>query len=282
MLAAPLALTGQTTYSSSQSDAQSAQAPVSERTQAVNIVPKKKPAPVKPLSRIAVSVGVSDMGGNVQLATNLNRYLNVRAIGNYFDYSDNNIAISGYTANGTAKMATGGASVDFYPFPGHGFRLSPGVLFYNKNAVNAGVVVNGGTKITLNGTPYYSSTTNPITGAGGVNLHDQNPAFTATIGWGNMIPRSGGHWAFPFEIGVALVGAPKVNLAFTSGQACNSPNQSDPNTVCVDVSGVSADPVFVDNLNLQIQKYTQDLEMLKFYPILSFGVSYNFRIRHEY
>ncbi len=291
-LTVPLALPAQTTFPPTiQTEGPpepvrltppSAPAPVAPRVMPVNMLPKKKPPKLAPLSRLAVSVGISDMGGNVQVATNLDRYINLRATGNYFDYTANNISISGYTANGTAKMATGGASVDFYPFPNHGFRLSPGVLFYNKNALSANVTVTGGTKITLNGTDYYSSTTNPIVGAGTVNLHNQNPAFTMTTGWGNMISRTGGHWSFPFELGVALVGAPQVNLGFTSGQACNSPNPSTPGTVCVDVSGPTADPVFVNNLNSQIAKYDQDINMLKYYPILSFGVSYNFAIRRTY
>jgi hypothetical protein len=40
-----------------------------------------------PFSRIGLSVGISAMGVNLQAATNVNRYINVRGTGNYFSYT---------------------------------------------------------------------------------------------------------------------------------------------------------------------------------------------------
>ena len=247
--------------------------PPAKRVLPAAIVPKKKKMiePPKPLSRLAFGGGISAMGGNMQVATNLNRFMNVRGTGNYLQYTVNNINVSGFNVVGKLNMATGGAGVDFYPFPMHGFRLRPGVLFHNENEVSANVTVAGGTKLTLNGVDYYSSSTNPITGFGNVGLHTQNPAFTMTTGWGNMIGHKGGHWAFPFEIGAAFTGAPAVNMALTSGQACDLNGLN-----CVDVS---TDPTVNANLQAQVAKYQKDLDPLKYYPIISFGVSYNFRIR---
>ena len=56
----------------------------------------------------------------------------------------------------------------------------------------------------------------------GLNTH--KPAFTMTTGWGNMIPRRGGHWSVPFEIGAAFTGAPSLNVLL-SGVGCT--NQAD-------------------------------------------------------
>ena len=137
MLAVPFALTAQTTYSSSQTEAQSTPIPASQRVPAVNILPKKKAPPIKPLSRIALGIGVSPLGAQAQIATNLSRHFNVRGTGNIFQYDINNISTNGFNVNAHLNLSSAGASLDIYPFPSHGLRFSPGVLFYNRNAASA-------------------------------------------------------------------------------------------------------------------------------------------------
>jgi hypothetical protein len=46
-----------------------------------------------------------------------------------------------------------------------------------------------------------------------------------------MIPRKGGHWSFPFELGAAFTGSPSLNVGLT-GWACIDQAQ----TECSDVS----------------------------------------------
>lgn len=224
-----------------------------------------------PLSHLAFGGGISPLGVNLQAAINLNRYMNFRGVGNVFNYSVNNISTNGLNINGKLNFATAGASVDFYPFPNHGLRLSPGALFYNQNAINANVTVAGGTSFSLNGIKYYASSSNPIVGTGGLGLNSRNPAFSMTAGWGNMVRRRGGHWSFPFEIGAAFVGAPTINMALTSGQACDAQGLN-----CV---SVATDPNVQANLQAQIQKYQSDISPFQYYPIINFGAAYSFRIR---
>jgi len=232
---------------------------------------KNPPAPIKPFSRIAVEAGVSSLGVNLQVATNLDKHINLRAIGNVLQYNVNNISTNGFNVDAKLNLATAGASVDYYPFASHGFRLSPGVLFLNRNAASAAFSVAGGTSFTLDNYTYYASTSNPVKGSGNLALHTQNPAFTVTTGWGNAIPRKGGHFSFPVEIGVAFIGAPALNIALTSGQVCDAKGQN-----CVDVA---TDQDVQTNLQAQIAKYKSDLDPLKTYPIASFGVAYNFHLR---
>ena len=233
---------------------------------------KSSSVTVKPLSRVALSGGVSLMGVNMQAATNLNRYLNVRGTGNFLNYTVNNISTNGFNVNAKLNFATAGASLDLYPFPNHGFRLSPGALFYNQNLVSANVSVANGTRLTLGNQAYYSLPSNPITGTGSVALNTQNPAFTITTGWGNMIPRNGGHWSFPFEIGAAIVDTPTIKLSII-GTGCGDP------TIPATCVNMATNATAQQNLAAQITKYQNDLEPLKVYPILSFGLAYNFRIR---
>lgn len=229
------------------------------------------PATPGPFSRLAFGGGISPLGINLQAAVNANRYINLRAIGNVFNYSVNNFATSGMNLNGKLNFATAGASVDFYPFPNHGFRVSPGTLFYNQNTLTADLTVAGGTSFTLNNVTYYASGTNPITGNGSLGLNTQNPAFTITTGWGNMAPRNNRHWSFPFEIGAAMIGAPSVNVALTGGQACDAQGLN-----CVDVA---TDPNVQANLQAQVAKYRNDVNSFRFLPILTFGTAYSFNIR---
>jgi hypothetical protein len=226
-----------------------------------------------PFSRLAFGAGISAMGINMQAAVNANRCMNLRAVGNFFNYTVNNISVSGLQMSGKLNMASAGASIDFYPFPNHGFRLSPGALFYNQNALSATVMAPGGTSFTLDGFTYYSSEANPVTGSGNLGLNTQKPAFTMTSGWGNMISRRGGHLSFPIEIGAAFIGSPSVKMALTSGQVCANPQGTE---ACYNVVGNAQ---INSNLQAQVAKYQNDLNPLRIYPIFSCGVAYNLSLR---
>ena len=232
---------------------------------------KKTAAAPKPLSRIAFGVGFSPLGVNMTAATNLNKYMNVRGTGNVFKYTASNISTNGFNVDANIDLASAGVSLDLYPFPNHGLRISPGVLFRNTNNASATFTVQPGTSFTLDDYTYYASKTNPVKGIGSFGLHTQNPAPTITAGWGNVIPRSGKHLSFPFEVGVAFIGAPAIDVELNSGQVCNAQGLN-----CVNVA---TDQDVQTNLKAQVAKYKSDLDPLRTYPIVSFGVAYNFKIR---
>lgn len=276
LLAVPVALEAQTTMPPAELQNPSLSPtpgarPAARQSQTALTHAKKSPKTIKPFSRIGVSGGIGTMGINMQVATNVNKYMNVRGIGNYFNYTMTNQTIDSYTVNGKINFATGGVAVDFYPFPFHGLRLSPGVMFYNDNSAAASVQVAAHTKLSLNDVDYYSSAANPITGNGSVLLNTRKPTPTVTLGWGNLINRRGGHWSFPLELGAAMMDTPGINVALTGGQACDGNGAN-----CVNVA---TDPTVQSNLTAQINKYKNNLSSYQFYPILSFGIGYNFRIR---
>ncbi len=240
---------------------------------------RRSGAPAKPLSRVSLGVGISPLGIGMQISTNLNQHFNLRGTGNIFNYSTD-FTTNGINANAKLSLASAGAAVDIYPFH-TGFRLSPGVLFLNHNQLTATAAVAAGTSFTLNNQTYYSANTNaatgatPVNGAGTLNLNTTKPAFTITTGWGNTIQRKG-HWSFPVEVGVALIGKPSLNVNL-GGWACYDQAQ----TICTDISS-KTNPIAIqiqNNLTTQVAKWTSDLEPLKTYPIVSFGVAYSFRIR---
>ena len=236
---------------------------------------QQHPATIAPFSRIALGGGISTMGINMQAAVNANRYMNIRGVGNFFNYSLNNLTVSGFSANGTVNLATAGVSLDIYPFPNHGFRVSPGALFYNQNHVAALGVAPAGTSVTIDGTKYYSETSDPLTASGSLLLNPRKQAFTMTTGWGNLISRRGGHWSLPVEVGAAFVGAPTLTVVAT-GSACLDQAQ----TMCSSITGSNSIATqFQSNLSAQIAKWNNDLNPLRFYPIVNFGIAYNFGIR---
>lgn len=233
-----------------------------------------------PFSRVAVGGGISTLGPGVQITTNLAEHLNLRVSGNGFHYGTT-FSTNGFNANAKLNMASAGVSADIYPFH-KGFRISPGIMVLNNNKVSATSVAAGGTSFTLNDATYYSANANSATGAtplhadGSLRLNTRKPAFTITTGWGNTIPRNGGHWSFPAEVGVAFIGSPAVKVAL-SGWACQDQAQ----TECSDVNSTS-DTTAQDvqsNLAVQIAKWKSDLDALKTYPVLTFGVAYSFPAR---
>jgi hypothetical protein len=274
-LAATFTLFGQSADTSSSQPPQNSAAGMqdsaapSDRAAVFNKLPNNQ---LKPFSRVAFGGGISLMGVNLQMAINANRYLNLRGAGNVFNYTVSNISTNGFNVGGKVNFATAGASLDYYPFPAHGFRLSPGVIFYNQNEITASGVVAGGTKVTLNDQDYLSEAGAPLSVNANLGLNARKQAFTATIGWGNMIPRKGGHWSFPFELGGAFTGVPTLNMSL-SGFACPT---SDGATCEAPYVDMSTNTTAQANLSAQIAKYKNDLNPLQVYPIFSFGVSYAF------
>ncbi len=234
---------------------------------AVRQMPASALTPPRPFSRFAFSGEASTLGVRLQTAAYLDPHLNLRASGSILGFSDT-ISTNGFQVDTKLHLSSAGMSLDYFPFPAHGWRISPGLLFYNANGADMTFTALPGTSFSLNNYTYYSSSSDPVKGIGGVGLHSHNPAFTITTGWGNMV-RPKGHFSFPVEVGVALIGAPTFNMALTSGQVCDANGQN-----CVNVA---TDPDVQANLQAQVSKYRKDIEPLKTYPVVSFGVAYTFR-----
>lgn len=220
----------------------------------------------RPFSHVAMGANFGTQGAGLQAVTTLSRKLNLRADASFFDYALST-SQNGINYNGNLNMRDARASLDFFPFGG-GFRLSGGIAAYNKVNLGATATVATGQTITLNDTDYYSNPNNdPLHGTGSF-AYGRKYAPTATIGWGNAIPRSGRHLAFPVEIGAAFTGTPTVNINF-AGSACSDPGY----TMCGPVGSYDD---FATNLAAQQKKLANDVAPLRVYPIINFGVTYRF------
>ncbi|MFZ0747317.1 MAG: hypothetical protein WAM85_23130 [Terracidiphilus sp.] len=279
MLAAPGALLAQASGISSSLVADDAEPTGGGITRGLSSVPNPTFAP-GPFSRVAIGGNVSPLGPGLQVTTYVTKHLNVRTMGNMLHYSTN-FTTNGFNANAKLNLTSAGIAADIYPFRA-GFRISPGVLIYNGNKLTATSLVAAGTSFTLNGDTFYSANANSVTGATPLNataalgLNNTKPAFTITAGWGNTIPRKGGHLSFPFEAGVALTGPPSLNANLT-GWACYDQAQ----TECTNVASTT-NPIALQiqsDLASQVNKWKNNLDPLKTYPIVSLGVAYSFGSR---
>jgi hypothetical protein len=218
--------------------------------------------PSKPFSAVGVAVKVGVEGIGFDVATPLARKFNVRAGASFFSYNSS-LTEDGITINPDIKFRKAGASLDYYPFGGS-FRISPGFVFYNGNHAAATALVPAGMTFDLNDTTYTSSATDPVHGTAEV-LFGKKQAPSFTIGWGNIVPRRGGHFSVPVEIGFEYIGKPTLTYNLM-GTACSSQG----------CGTFTDDPEIQADLKAEQNELNNDIAPLRFYPIVSIGLGYKF------
>jgi hypothetical protein len=219
----------------------------------------------RPFAHVAVGVTVGTLGPGLEVVTTMTRRSNLRVDGTFLNYA-HTFTQDGISYDANLRLRDYRASYDFYPFSG-GFRISAGFAAYNQFNVGAVATVPAGSTVTLNSVDYYSSATDPLHGSATL-AYSRKYAPTLTIGFGNAIPRSGRHWAFPTEIGAAFTGAPNFNLTM-AGSACATSSAA----TCLPVNSY---PDFESHLASEQQKITNDVAPFRVYPILSTGVTFRF------
>jgi hypothetical protein len=231
-----------------------------------------------PFTHLAFAVTSGLDGIGFQVATPLSNKWNLRAGVSFLD-TNMNFHVSEATAaniygatlqSGSVgvlvkpRFFTVATSLDWYPWYGK-FRISPGLTLYNGNRGSAIATVAGGQSVDLGDGTYFSDPKDPITAHAVVNM-GKKVAPRLTIGWGNMLPRDGRHFSFPFEIGFEYIGRPKLALSL-AGSEC------DPDGEC---DSILLDPSTKTNLQEEQNEINHDIGILRFYPIVSSGVSYRF------
>jgi hypothetical protein len=226
------------------------------------------PRSVGPFSRIGIASHAGLGGIGVDVATAVARKFNLRAGSDFFRYSTTSVD-QGADIAISLRMQSGHASLDWFPFGGS-FRLSPLIVFTNNNRIRATALVPPGSTITLNGQDYISSATDPLHGAGSIDFRKTSPGFT--LGFGNIVPRTGGHFSFPVEAGFYYVGQPDLKVTFT-GSACD-PTQP----AAVGCESVNDDGGFQQSLAAFTARNKHNLSYASFFPVFSFGFGYSFKL----
>ena len=213
-------------------------------------------------SRIGIGVKVSTLGVGIEAATPLAGKLNVRGGFNMMRYS-RDLTNNGIHYGAQLQFQSAEAHLDYYPF--WGFHVSPGVLFYNGNQLAATAAVPGGQTFTLGSTTYQSESADPVTGTGKLDFVKVSPSIM--VGVGNLIPRSGRHFSFLFEVGGAYQGSARVALNLT-GTVCSGPGFA----TCV----ATTDPTVQANIVAEQSKIQKDINPYRFFPVISLGFGFNF------
>ncbi|WP_213803962.1 hypothetical protein [Granulicella sp. dw_53] len=221
---------------------------------------------IRPFSTVGVEIHVGLRGAGFDVATPVARKFNLRAGADFFSYGTT-FEEEGADVNADMRLRSGHAALDWFPFGG-GFHLSPQIVFANNSQVKATALIPAGNTVTLNGTDYISSRTDPLHGDGSIGFRTVAPGLS--VGFGNIVPRSNKHFSFPVEAGFYYVGQPRLNVRFT-GSAC------DPRfPAAIGCESVDNDPDFQRDLAAFIKRNNNNLSYASFLPILSFGVAYKF------
>jgi hypothetical protein len=228
--------------------------------------PSALPMAFRPFTRVGLDVQAGLGGIGFEVALPLLRKFNLRGGSDFFGYSTT-FQEQGATVAANLRMRSGHASLDWFPFRGR-FRLSPLVVFANNNRVQASALIPPGSTITLDGSEYISSSTDPLHGSGSIDFRRVSPGFT--LGWGNIIPRGHGHLSFPLEAGFYYLGQPGLKVSF-SGSACDPALPQS-----IGCMPVGEDPAFQQDLAAFIARTRNNLSYASYFPIVSMGVGYAF------
>jgi hypothetical protein len=233
----------------------------------VSAVAKPKPDPKKGehgADRVGVAFRASSLGLGAEVAYEVTHSSNIRGGFNFIGYS-RGFDHDGIHYDADLRWLSAEAHYDLFPFShfAKAFHLSPGLMVYNDNHVNASATIPGGNSFTLNGVSYQSSATNPVAGTGDLSFNKVAPTFL--FGFGNLVPRKGKHFSFNIETGIAFQGSPKIGLNLT-GSACVA-------GVCSNIATTSA---IQNNVQGEQTVISNDLKPFKYYPLVALAFGYRF------
>ena len=214
-----------------------------------------------PSSHVGVAFTLAPpLGFGADIAVPVGEKVNVRGGFNVFGLShefDND----GITFDAQLKLRSVSAHLDWFPFGG-GFHLSPGVMLYNGNEVNANAFVPSGETFDLGDESLTSNPSSPVTGTAVVSFKKVAPS--VRVGWGNIVPRGDRRWSIPFELGVVFSNSPTAVFSL-GGSACARNG-----TNC---RNIAADPQLQADVQKEQDQINDDLTVLKVIPVISLGFS---------
>jgi hypothetical protein len=111
---------------------------------------------------------------------------------------------------------------------------------------------------------FLNSVDDPVNGTSSV-IYPRTFSPLLLLGFGNLLPRHGGHLSLPVEAGVAYTGAPQISVAL-NGTACTTEG-------CVNFAQNADAQKF---LKQEIQILNEDLKHYPVFPIVSVGLAYRF------
>jgi len=192
-----------------------------------------------------IKAGTAGFGGEVIVGILDN--LNFRTGYNTFSY-DGNSTESDIDYDYKLKLNSLPILIDVHPFGG-GFRVTSGI-FINNNEVT-GAAEPTGTTIEVGGTPYNVADVGTLN----AKIDFNTTAPYLGIGWGNAVGK-GSPLTIMLDLGIMFQGSPKVSLEATGN--------------------IASDAAFKESLDKEISDLKDDIEGIRYYPIISLGLAYRF------
>ena len=199
---------------------------------------------------VAVAAKVGTMGPGVDVTLPLvPENLNLRLTGSYVTFGvtvktddvdyDSDLTLTGY-----------GALLDWHPFQNN-FRVSGGALYNGSEVDLDGTGNSADATIKIGDHEYATDAVGILHGTGDYNAF----APYLGIGFGNAVQKDRA-WGFVFDLGVVFTGSATVHLSATGPAA--------------------ALPEFQQDLAQNESDVQDKLDKVPVYPVLAFGVSYQF------
>lgn len=197
--------------------------------------------------RFAVSVKpINTLGLGVEGTARILPKLNARLGINYYRYTyDEEEDDVDYDVD--LNLFSGSALLDWHPFAGT-FRISGGLLL-NKNELEMDARPNE--PVEIGDQEYAASEVGTLSG----DLDFRSVAPYVGIGWGNAVGEDK-RWGFVCDLGIVYQGSPDADLEATGP--------------------IASDATFQADLAREEENLEDDFEFLKYYPVISFGISYKF------
>ncbi|RXK87974.1 hypothetical protein EST62_05540 [Chlorobaculum sp. 24CR] len=195
---------------------------------------------------LGVKGGTTGIGGEVTVGV-IDK-LNFRTGYNFFNY-DGNATESGIDYDYKLKLRTLPLLLDLHPFSS-GFRVTSGI-FINNNEVTGTATAQG--SYDIGGTTYNAADIGSLD----AKIDFRKTAPYLGIGWGNAVGKNS-RLTIAFDAGVMFQGTPKVSLTPRDVQA-----------------GVDT-ALLQKNIDKEIADVKDDIDNLKYYPIISLGLAYKF------
>lgn len=197
--------------------------------------------------RFAVSAKpISTLGLGVEGTARILPKLNARLGVNYFPYTyDGEEDDVDYDID--LNLFSGSALLDWHPFAGV-FRISAGLVL-NANELDMKARPTG--LVEIGDREYAPADVGTLSG----DVDFRSVAPYVGIGWGNAVGKDQ-RWGFVCDLGVVFQGSPDAALV-ASGP-------------------IASDPTFQEDLAREEENLEDDLDFFKYYPVISFGISYKF------
>jgi hypothetical protein len=192
---------------------------------------------------VGVVAGTTGIGAEVGIK--VTPFIGARITSGYFELS-RSIDVDDIDYDGDARLLSFGILGDVHPFAG-GFRLTAGAML-NRNKVD--VTATPGANVSIGGTTYTPAQIGRLDGK--VDFRDIAPY--AGIGYTLGVVATG--LQFTLDLGVMFQGSPRVDLT-ASGPITQAPG-------------------FAQNLERERQELEDEIDWVKYYPVVKVGVAYRF------